>query len=139
MQAIGARWRIEEDLQAAKDLGLDHYEVRSFLGWYRHVTLVLLTCAFLLSISVQPHPPASPSQAPLACLPLIALTTSEVRHLLARLFFPAPTSASIVCQWSQWRRTHQYWAGYYHRRRRATAVSGSHPFARASHRPARPA
>jgi SRSO17 transposase len=27
VQAIGARWRIEEDLEAAKALGLDHYEV----------------------------------------------------------------------------------------------------------------
>jgi SRSO17 transposase len=27
VQAIGARWHIEEDLQATKDLGLDHYEV----------------------------------------------------------------------------------------------------------------
>src|SRR5438132_285257 len=33
--AIGARWRIEEDLEATKALGLDHYEVRSYLGWYR--------------------------------------------------------------------------------------------------------
>ncbi len=36
VQAIGARWRIEEDLQATKDLGLDQYEVRSYVGWYRH-------------------------------------------------------------------------------------------------------
>jgi SRSO17 transposase len=36
VQAIGARWRIEEDLQACKDLGLDQYEVRCFSGWYRH-------------------------------------------------------------------------------------------------------
>ena len=27
VDAIGARWRIEEDLEATKDLGLDHYEV----------------------------------------------------------------------------------------------------------------
>ena len=39
-QAFGARWRIEEDLQASKALGLDQYEVRSYQGWYRHITLV---------------------------------------------------------------------------------------------------
>ena len=50
VQAIGARWHIEEDLQASKALGLDQYEVRSYLGWYRHITLVLLAYAFLLSI-----------------------------------------------------------------------------------------
>jgi SRSO17 transposase len=145
VQAIGARWHMEEDLQATKALGLDHYEVRSYAGWYRHVTLVLLAYAFLVGICVQEHfpahqpepPPASPGPCPPpedplaapACPaepgpappPLIALTPSEVRHLLARLFWPAPSSASLVCQWSCWRRSHQYWAGYYHRRRREKA------------------
>jgi len=34
--AIGGRWHIEEEFENAKDMGLDHYEVRSFIGWYRH-------------------------------------------------------------------------------------------------------
>lgn len=125
VQAIGSRWHIEEDLQASKALGLDQYEVRSYLGWYRHLTLVMLACAFLLSICVPqrqahhapvPDPPAHPSP------PLIPFTPSEVRHLLAHLFFPAPTSAPFICHWSQWRRAHQYWAGWYHRRRREKAA-----------------
>jgi SRSO17 transposase len=114
VQAIGARWHIEEDLHASKDLGLDHYEVRSSLGWYRHITLVLLASAFLLSLCV-------PASRPLPSQPLIALTPSEVRHLLSHLTFPAPTSAPLICHWSRFRRTHQYWAGYYHRRRRQKA------------------
>ena len=116
VEAIGARWRIEEDLEATKDLGLDHYEVRSYLGWYRHITLVLLAYAFLVSLCVHATRPP-PAQ------PLIPLTSSEVRHLLARLIWPAPTCAPLICQWSWWRRTHQYWAGYYHRRRRQKADS----------------
>lgn len=126
VQAIGARWRIEEDLEAAKDLGLDQYEVRSFVGWYRHLTLVLLAYAFLVSICVHANAPPPASQerpAPLSAPALRALTPSEARHLLARLFFPLPASAPLVCQWSKWRRAHQYWAGYYHRRRRAKAGS----------------
>ena len=125
VQAIGARWCIEEDLQATKDLGLDHYEVRSYLGWYRSITLVMLAYAFLVSICVQaPHPLPAPRDVRDAkpSPPLIALTPSEVQHLLAHLFFPAPTSAELLCQWSIFRRTHQYWAGYYHRRRRAKAA-----------------
>jgi SRSO17 transposase len=118
VQAIGARWRIEEDLEACKDLGLDQYEVRSFLGWYRHLTLVLLASAFLVGVCVQERLSGSSPDPPAACSPLIALTPSEVRHLLARLLFPVSTSVPLVCQWSWWRRTHQYWAGYYHRRRR---------------------
>jgi hypothetical protein len=113
-QAIGGRWRIEEDLEVGKDLGLDQYEVRSYLGWYRHVTLVLLAYAFLVGVCVyenQQLPAPERADGTLPAQPLIALTTSEVRHLLARLIWPAPTSAPLICQWSPFRRTHQYWAG----------------------------
>ena len=122
VQAIGARWHIEEDLHEGLALGLDHYEVRSYLGWSRHLTLVLLAYAFLVGITVQHHLTASarPAESE-TCSPLIPLTTSEARHLLAHLIFPAPTSASLSCHWSLFRRIHQYWAGYYHRRRRAKA------------------
>ena len=123
VQAIGARWHIEEDLQASKDLGLDHYEVRCYGGWYRHLTLVLLAYAFLVGLCVKAQTtPASqpPSPAPVA---LIALTASEVHHLLARLCWPAPTSAFLICHWSYWRRGHQYWASSFHRRRREQAGS----------------
>ena len=124
VEAIGARWRIEEDLQTNKELGLDQYEVRSYLGWYRHMTLVMLAAAFLVAICLEENaPPATPEHAPGAAPTVIALTTREVRHLLARLIWPAPTSATFICQWSWWRRTHQYWAGYYHRRRRQKIVS----------------
>jgi SRSO17 transposase len=119
--AIGARWCIEEDLEATKALGLDHYEVRSYLGWYRHLTLVLLAYAFLVDITVHSHLTTAAQQESVACPPLIALSTSEARHLLAHLFWPTPTSAPLICQWSIFRRTHQYWAGYYHRRRRQKA------------------
>ena len=128
VQAIGARWRIEEDLEASKDLGLDQYEVRSYVGWYRHITLVLLAYAFLVSICVQDRlqPVPAPQQdevvSPRAPA-LIALTPSEAQHLLARLIWPLPASVPLVCGWSRWRRIHQYWAGYYHRRRRLKAAS----------------
>lgn len=121
VQAIGARWHIEEDLEACKDLGLDQYEVRSFPGWYRHVTLVLLAYAFLVGVCVQERLGRSSQNSPATCSPLIPLTPSELRHLLARLLFFAPASAPLVGQWSRFRRAHQYWAGYYHRRRREKA------------------
>jgi hypothetical protein len=122
VQAIGARWHIEEDLQADKDLGLDQYEVRSYVGWSRHITLVLLAAAFLVGITVQPpFPAAAQPAAPATGTALIPLTTSEARHLLAHLLCPAPTSAPLIWQWSLFRRTHQYWAGSYHRRHRAKA------------------
>jgi SRSO17 transposase len=42
----GARWAIEDLFELAKgDCGLDGYEVRSWTGWHRHVTLSLLALA----------------------------------------------------------------------------------------------
>ena len=46
--AAGRRWTIETGFRETKDqLGLDQYEVRSWTGWYRHMTLVLAAQAFL--------------------------------------------------------------------------------------------
>jgi hypothetical protein len=42
----GARWAVEECFQAAKDqCGLDHYQVRKWEPWYRHITLAMLAHA----------------------------------------------------------------------------------------------
>jgi SRSO17 transposase len=42
------RWAVEECFAEAKgEVGLDHYEVRKWDSWHRHVTLCLLAHAFL--------------------------------------------------------------------------------------------
>ena len=47
-RVAGARWQIEEGFERAKgEAGLDHYEVRKWDAWHRHVTLCLLAHAFL--------------------------------------------------------------------------------------------
>jgi hypothetical protein len=93
VRAIGAGFHIEEEFENAKDIGLDHYEVRSFIGWYRHITLVLLALAYLAGIcatvSGSSSPPASSESSAPARHPLLPLTIPEVRHLLARLIWPA--------------------------------------------------
>jgi SRSO17 transposase len=44
----GRRWTIEACFEAAKgEVGLDHYEVRSWVGWHRHITLAMLAHAYL--------------------------------------------------------------------------------------------
>jgi hypothetical protein len=43
---------VEEDLQESRALGLEKSEVRSWIGWYRHTTLVMLAYAFLVGIRV---------------------------------------------------------------------------------------
>ncbi|MCY1668940.1 IS701 family transposase [Rhizobium sp. SL86] len=52
--AAGLRWTIEECfLRAKDDLGLDHCEARSWHGWHRHMSLVMVAAAFLVKISAQ--------------------------------------------------------------------------------------
>ena len=44
----GTRWAIEETFQTSKgQTGLDHYQVRQYTGWYRHIILSMLAHAFL--------------------------------------------------------------------------------------------
>jgi SRSO17 transposase len=48
VRVAGSRWTIESGFEAAKgDVGLDDYEVRSWTGWYRHITLVMWAYALL--------------------------------------------------------------------------------------------
>jgi SRSO17 transposase len=51
VRVAGVRWAIEDLFELAKgDCGLDEYEVRSWVGWYRHVTLRLFALAVLAVI-----------------------------------------------------------------------------------------
>jgi SRSO17 transposase len=48
VRVVGTRWGVEETFQFAKnETGLDHYQVRRYDAWYRHVTLSMLAAAFL--------------------------------------------------------------------------------------------
>jgi SRSO17 transposase len=47
----GCRWAIEDAFETAKtELGLDHNETRSWHGWHRHVSLVMLAFALMAVI-----------------------------------------------------------------------------------------
>ena len=51
VRVAGTRWTIEACFEAAKgEVGLDEYEVRSWTGWHRHVTLAMLAHAYLAVI-----------------------------------------------------------------------------------------
>ena len=50
-QDRGARWAIEGAFESAKqEAGLANYEVRSWTGWHRHVTLSLVAQAVLAAV-----------------------------------------------------------------------------------------
>ena len=55
----GHRWAIEDSFETAKnELGLDHNETRSWHGWHRHVSLVML--AFAMMATIRHHANAVP-------------------------------------------------------------------------------
>ncbi len=57
-RVAGTRWAIEECFEEAKGLvGLDQYEVRRWVGWYRHITLAMLAHAYLSAIKHQAMEP----------------------------------------------------------------------------------
>jgi SRSO17 transposase len=62
-EAAGSRWRIEECFESAKgEVGLDHYEVRSWTGWHRHITLAMIAHAALVTSRAKVFP--APEEAP---------------------------------------------------------------------------
>jgi SRSO17 transposase len=61
----GARWGVEDCFAEAKgEAGLDHYQVRKYRAWYRHVTLSMLAHAFLAVAARDSRPGPPPPRDP---------------------------------------------------------------------------
>ena len=57
----GHRWAIEDSFETTKnELGLDHNETRSWHGWRRHVSLVMLAFAMMAAIRVHANTTTPP-------------------------------------------------------------------------------
>ena len=69
-KVAGSRWRVEIGFEEAKgEVGLAHYEVRSWDGWQRHITLSLFAHAFLAAIraegvDIEPSQKGGPKEGP---------------------------------------------------------------------------
>ena len=64
----GHRWAIEDSFETAKnELGLDHNETRSWHGWHRHVSLVML--AFAMMATIRHHANVEPPKKTMRRLP----------------------------------------------------------------------
>ncbi|MDV2993588.1 MAG: IS701 family transposase ISCARN75 [Chroococcidiopsis sp. SAG 2025] len=85
VQIAGQRWRIEECFKFAKDqLGLGEYEVRSWHGWHRHITLVLAAQIFLTVLRHSCEPAIHSSTPPLPLVTTGSLTAFKAaRGLLS--------------------------------------------------------
>jgi SRSO17 transposase len=65
IRVAGSRWAIEEYFEQAKqETGLDEYEVRSWTGWYRHITLSMFAQAFLSVLRAKSNAPSRTKKKP---------------------------------------------------------------------------
>jgi SRSO17 transposase len=61
----GARWGVEDCFAEAKnEAGLDHYQVRRYRAWYRHITLSMLAHAFLAVTAHAARPAGEAAKPP---------------------------------------------------------------------------
>jgi SRSO17 transposase len=105
-RATGMRWTTEECFKMAKqEVGLNDYEVRSWHGWHRHITLAMLALAFLVAMRLKLNTTPTGTDAPLR--PLVDLSACEIRRLISRLMLVAGTALAHIFAWSFWRRMHQ--------------------------------
>jgi integrase len=51
-------------LAAKNEVGLDHYQVRKWDAWHRHITLAMLAHAFLAATAAREHPRSDPPPEP---------------------------------------------------------------------------
>jgi SRSO17 transposase len=62
VRVASARWAIEECFQTAKgECGLDHYQVRHYRAWYRHITLAMAALAYLTATRAAEAAKGAPS------------------------------------------------------------------------------
>jgi len=59
IRSLKERWRTERAYQELKgELGLDHFEGRTFTGWHHHVTVVLACFAFMVAEQMRGFSPS---------------------------------------------------------------------------------
>ena len=64
VRLIKERWRTEKAYEEMKtELGLDHYEGRSFRGWHHHVSVVFCCYAFVIGERMRRFPPSAAGEA----------------------------------------------------------------------------
>jgi len=64
IRILKERWRTEKVYEELKEeLGLDHFEGRSFPGWHHHVSVVLCCYAFVIVERMRHFPPSAGRQA----------------------------------------------------------------------------
>jgi SRSO17 transposase len=73
VRIVKERWRTERAYEELKgELGLDHFEGRSFPGWHHHISVVLSCYAFIVAERVRRFSPSTGRQADANPIPVAA-------------------------------------------------------------------
>lgn len=78
VEAAGHRWPVEACFESAKqEVGLDEYQVRSWTGWYRHMTLCMVAHVFLLTARLELNALEEAASTPPTHSPAVSPDTRE--------------------------------------------------------------
>ena len=123
IKTAGIRWTIEMNFAEMKgETGLDQYEVRSYDGWYKHITLSCLAHTFLTVLREQfqeiPDMTAE-SETNMDTFKKrkkirITISKTEIRRIIADFVYPAYSDFSFRIKSIKWKLRHQLNASVCH-------------------------
>lgn len=112
----GMRWPIETIFEESKgEVGFDHYEMRSWLGWHHHMLLVSLAHHFLVRLRIRFQ-----KQAP-------ALTVFQVRLLLTSILPKPVFDVEAALRWVTYYQKRNYAAYLSHRKSKLAQLANLSP------------